>query len=143
MNISYVIYDNAGVLTGAFLQAIQPEHEAAHIIVTDAERLAWVNYRANEARDGVELAPVVTPQPVIPQSVTMRQARLALLQAGQLAAVSSAIAGMTGVAGDKARIEWEFSSEVLRGQTLVGSMAAVLGMTSAQTDAMFVTAASL
>jgi hypothetical protein len=59
MNLSYVTYDSTGKLAGAFLQSIQPEHEAAHIIVTDDERLAWVNYRANAERTGIELAPAI------------------------------------------------------------------------------------
>ena len=79
----------------------------------------------------------------IPQSVTMRQARLALLAAEKLTAVSSAIAGMTGLAGDSARIEWEFSGEVWRNQPLVALLGEVLGLTATQLDALFVAAAAL
>lgn len=79
----------------------------------------------------------------IPQAVTMRQARLALYGAGLLATVNSAIAGMTGAQGEAARIEWEFSSEVKRNQPLVMALAPVLGMTQAQLDQLFVTAAGL
>ena len=82
-------------------------------------------------------------RPPIPQAVTMRQARLALLAAGKLAAVSSAIAGMTGAEGDAARIEWEFSSEVKRNQPLVTSLGKVLGLTAVQLDNLFVTASTL
>lgn len=85
--------------------------------------------------------PVVHPE--VPQSVTMRQARLALLQAGKLSAVDAAIAGMVGVEGDAARIEWEFSSEVKRNQPLVLALAPVLGMTSDQIDQLFIAAAGL
>lgn len=81
--------------------------------------------------------------PRAPQSVTMRQARLALLDAGLLATVNAAIAGMAGAAGDAARIEWEFSSEVQRDKTLVASMAAALGLSDAQLDALFIAAAAL
>ena len=87
-------------------------------------------------------APPPAP-PVIPQSVTMRQARLALMGAGKLATVNATIAGMAGVQGDAARIEWEFSSDVLRNQPLVQSLGPVLGLTPAQLDALFVTAATL
>ena len=80
---------------------------------------------------------------LVPQSVTMRQARLALLAAGKLAAVNSAIAAMTGAAGDTARIEWEFSSEVQREQPLVLALGGMLGMSEAQLDALFVAAAVL
>lgn len=75
-----------------------------------------------------------------PKEVTMRQARLALLEAGKLAAVTAAIAGMPGVAGDAARIEWEYSSVLKRSQPLVGAMSAVLGLSAAQVDALFLSA---
>ena len=81
--------------------------------------------------------------PLVPEAVTMRQARLALLGAGQLASVNNAIAGMTGSQGDAARIEWEFSSEVRRSQPLVLALGPTLGMSSAQLDALFVAAAKL
>jgi hypothetical protein len=80
---------------------------------------------------------------VIPQSVTMRQARLALLAAGKLATVNSTIAAMTGGQGDSARIEWEFSSDVSRNQPLVLSIGVILGLTSTQMDALFVAASAL
>lgn len=79
----------------------------------------------------------------VPKSVTMRQARLALLQSGKLSAVNSALAGMAGVQGEAARIEWEFSNEVQRAQPLVAALAPILGMTSAELDQLFITAARL
>lgn len=81
--------------------------------------------------------------PIVPAAVTMRQARLALLQVGKLSAVNTAIAGMTGVQGEAAKIEWEFSNEVQRSQPLVAALAPVLGMTSAELDQLFITAAGL
>lgn len=80
---------------------------------------------------------------IVPQAVSMRQARLALLQTGKLTAVNAAIAAMTGVQGEAARIEWEFSSEVRRDQPLVVALMPVLGMTSADLDQLFITAARL
>lgn len=57
--MNYVTYDQNGKLTGAYLQDLHPSHANNHIEVTDAVRLNWVQYQANAARDGVELAPVV------------------------------------------------------------------------------------
>lgn len=88
-------------------------------------------------------AHVAASAPVVPQSVTMRQARVALNRAGMLATVNAAIAAMAGPAGDEARIEWEFSSEVLRDKPLVAAMGTILGLSGAQLDALFVTAATL
>lgn len=54
--INYVTYDDAGTLTGSYFQPLQAAH-TSYIEVTEAERKSWVLYRANEARDGVELKP--------------------------------------------------------------------------------------
>jgi hypothetical protein len=87
-----------------------------------------------------------TAQPAqipVPTRVTMRQARLALLGAGLLTTVNTAIAAMSGEAGEAARIEWEYSQEVHRDRGLVSALGTQLGMTEAQLDALFVTAAAL
>ena len=83
-------------------------------------------------------APPAPPTP-IPQSVTMRQARLALLGAGLLDTVETAIAG----AGPAAKIEWDYATEVQRSAGLVPAMATALSLTDAQIDALFVTASTL
>jgi hypothetical protein len=81
--------------------------------------------------------------PVVPRVVTMRQARLALFQAGKLATVNDAIANMAGAQGEAARIEWEFSNEVQRNQPLVLALAPLLNMTSTDLDNLFILAAGL
>lgn len=76
-------------------------------------------------------------------SVTMRQARLALLQAGLLGAVNQAVAAMPGVEGEAARIEWEFSTTVERHRPLVQSLVGALNLTETQLDDLFALAATL
>lgn len=83
------------------------------------------------------------PPQIVPKSVTMRQARLALLQAGKLQAVNNAIAEMTGDQGEAARIEWDYSNEVRRTQPLTLALAQVIGMTEEEMDALFIEAAKL
>jgi hypothetical protein len=73
----------------------------------------------------------------------MRQARLALLGAGLLAQVNDAITAMGGTPGEAARIEWEYALSVERDSPLVASLTAALGLTAAQLDALFTTAAGL
>lgn len=77
--------------------------------------------------------------PRIPTVVSMRQARLALLQSGLLSAVNAAIdAAETAV-----QIEWEYATEVQRDNALVQSLAASLNLTDAQLDGLFTLAAGL
>ena len=92
----------------------------------------------SDAKEG-DFPPPPPPPTPIPQSVTMSQARLALLGAGLLGTVETAIAG----AGPAAAIEWEYAQEVQRASGLVPAMATALGLTDAQIDALFVTAATL
>ncbi len=82
------------------------------------------------------------PVPVI-TSITMRQARLALLQAGLLTQVNSMVASMPGAQGDAVRIEWEFSNTVERNRPLIQALASSLGLTSQQLDDLFALAATL
>jgi hypothetical protein len=84
-----------------------------------------------------------TESPSVPQSVTMRQARLALLGAGKLAAVDAAINAMSEPAKSAARITWDHSQEVMRNNGLVPQLAAALGLTSAEVDGLFIAAAQL
>lgn len=84
------------------------------------------------------------PEPVaVPKIVTMRQARLALLGAGKLAAVNAAINALPSPTKEAALIEWEFSNEVNRKNGLVSQLAPLLGMTDADLDAMFIAGAAL
>lgn len=79
------------------------------------------------------------PYAPVPQSVTNRQAKLALHAAGLLSTVNTAIAG----AGEAAQIEWEYAQTVDRASGLVPQMATALGMSDAQIDALFIAAATL
>jgi len=76
---------------------------------------------------------------VPPQSVTMRQARLALHQSGLLTTVDTAIANSTDM---ELKIEWEFATEVRRDWASLVSMATALGMTSSDLDNLFVLAST-
>ena len=93
--------------------------------------------------DGDEFTEPPPPPPTIPASVTMRQARLALLGAGLLDDVDAAINAMPSPQKEAARIEWEYSQEVQRHNGFVSVLAPMLGLTEAQTDALFITAAGL
>lgn len=77
-------------------------------------------------------------------SVTMRQARLALLQAGLLDQVDAAIAAIQDPVQRKAaEIEWEYSSAVKRDNVFVQTLSSALGLTEVQLNQLFATAAEL
>ena len=90
-----------------------------------------------------------TPEPADPvsapaiTSVTMRQARLALLQAGLLDAVEAAINSLPSPHKEAARIEWEYSQNVHRDRAFVKHLGGALGLDAAALDNLFVTAAGL
>lgn len=84
--------------------------------------------------------PVVAPPP--PHSVTMRQARLALLEAGKLAAVNAAIAAMPSPQKEAAQIEWEFAATVDRDSPFLQGLAPALQLDEVQLDALFMLAGS-
>lgn len=81
--------------------------------------------------------------PYVPASITMRQARLALLGAGLLASVDAAIDSLPSPQKEAARIEWEYATEVQRSSGLVPMMVVALGLDDAALDALFIEAAAL
>lgn len=92
-----------------------------NVIVTDSTKLAAFNAS------------------LVPKVVSMRQARLALLQSGLLDQVSAAVQ-----AGSQAdQITWEYATEVNRDDGLVSNLAVALGLTSQQLDDLFTLAATL
>jgi hypothetical protein len=83
------------------------------------------------------------PEPV-PYAVTMRQARLVLLQADLLYQVDTTIAAIQDTTERRqAQVTWEYSTEVLRTDPLVTRLTAVFGLSEDQVDNMFRTAATL
>lgn len=79
----------------------------------------------------------------IPQVVTMRQARLALLAAGKLSQVDAVIESLPEPHKSAARIEWDYSSEVQRDRPFVQQIGAALGFNDEQLDQLFVEASKL
>ena len=88
----------------------------------------------------LEIADYIEPEPIIiiPQVITMRQARLQLLEVGLLDDVEAIVA-----LDRKSQIEWEYASEVYRQSTLIESVKGALNLTDVQIDNMFVEASKL
>lgn len=83
------------------------------------------------------------PGPVIPQSVTMRQARIALSRANKLQLIAPAINSLPSPAKEEAQITWEYSQEVQRYNGFVSQLAPALGMTEQDIDNLFIAASKL
>ena len=84
----------------------------------------------------VEAVPVV---PAVPTTVTMSQAQLVLLAAGHLDAIEAAVAQMSR----ESQILWRKANTVVRGDPLLIELAALLGLTEADVDALFVAGSKL
>lgn len=91
----------------------------------------------------VECGP--NPTPVVPVSVSARQIRLWLVSNGiSLAQIDSLIDNISDQQQrDYTRIEWDYAPYVERTHPMVATFAAALGLTEAQVDAAFITAATL
>lgn len=77
--------------------------------------------------------------PAIPSSVSPAQARLALLGAGKLAQVEAIVAS----ADQATQIAWNNASVIERNSPTVAALSAALGLTGAQLDDLFTTAAGI
>ena len=81
--------------------------------------------------------------PVVPASVPMLNARLALIAAGHMAAVKVFVDAMPGVDGEQARAYLEYAQNVRRDHWLVEGIRQVLGLGPADIDELFITAAAI
>lgn len=91
----------------------------------------------------IAVLPPAQPAP-IPQSVTMRQARLALLGASLLDDVDAAITAIPDATQRRAaEIEWEYAQTVDRDSAFTQQLAGGLGLTDEALDQLFTQAASL
>lgn len=79
----------------------------------------------------------------VPKSVPMLNARLALIAAGHMAAIKAYVDGMPGVEGEQARAYLEYAQNVRRDHQLVEGIRQMLGLTPADIDTLFITAATI
>lgn len=88
---------------------------------------------------------IANPILVVPPSqVSMRQARLALYNAGLLALVDESISLMPiEEQRVKAQIEWEYATTVQRDSALVYGLAGALGLTDEMLNDLFIKASKL
>lgn len=78
-----------------------------------------------------------TDYKVVPNSVTMRQARLALLSKGILDTVDSVLVDQSD------KISWEYATEVYRNSPIVSKLQTELNLTDEVLDTLFLEASKL
>ena len=102
-----------------------------------AEQLHPGKWRLAEVQD-------VPAEPInpVPHSVSMRQARLALLQIGKLQQINSAITSLPSPQKEEAEIEWQYANEVQRYNGLVSLLAPALRLSETDLDELFILAGS-
>ena len=104
--------------------------------------LLWVK-AGNVPLPAIVPEPEPDPGPGVPQEVTMRQARLALLGAGLLDAAQGVIDALPQPQRRQAQIEWEYALSVRRDHPLIALMISEGLATAAQVDGLFVAAVVL
>ena len=125
-------------------------------IPKDAVEISDDNYKAllEGQANGKEIVPnengypilVDRPDPktLIPNSVTIRQAKLALLDADLLDKIDEAIEAIPDAKQKaKAKIEWEYAQTVERDSELTKLIAYNLGLSDEQLDDLFLKASEL
>lgn len=105
-------------------------------------RSNWTGY------EWIELPYSKPPEPVIvdpvPEAVTPRQAKIALLHAGLLDDVEAGIEAITDPATKRiAKLDWSEANEFRRDWPLLNQLAAGMGITDGQLDELFRAAAGI
>lgn len=84
--------------------------------------------------------PAPTPAPVVPASVSNKQARLALINVGKFDAVDAGVRASK----DAATItNWDYANDFDRDSPFIAAIAAALQMPDAEVDALFIAAAAI
>lgn len=97
-----------------------------------------------DAWDGEAFIKPEPPAPAVPKSVTRRQAREALLNIGLLDDVEMVIGSIEDATERKrAEIYWLDSATFERAHPMLAQIAGAVGLTDAEIDDLFITAATL
>jgi hypothetical protein len=124
-----------GLWRDDMIAAADPVPDGKVVTGTTVERVGGVVKFVHALEDA--------PAPAVPRSISMRQARLALLQAGLLSAVEAAINDLTEPDKSAARIEWEYATEMRRDHHLIAALAVEMQLSDQQVDDLFIAAAAL
>ncbi len=110
------------------------DEDTQKVVEVTAELVEGKYYQAYEVVELAQEEIEVIYQATVPQVISMRQARLALLQMNLLDTVDNAIANGTD---EIMKIEWEYSQELKRDWDSLNTMTTALGMSSTDVDGLF------
>lgn len=136
--MTYRLHPDMGVIDVGTGEHIPPVRSDARW----RDYLAWVK-QGNAPLPAIEPEPEPDPGPGVPQEVTMRQARLALYNAGILDAAQGVIDALPMPQRRQAQIEWEYALSVRRDHPLIALMISEGLATEAEVDGLFMAAAGL
>jgi len=113
--------------------------EAIQSVIDAGGPFRWVWTDPEDLSAGGTLTKVDRPAPPVPQSVTPRQIRLALIDRGIMPDSITAQLSATEdpVLRAKSLAEWEFASDVKRNHPLIAQLSGALQFTDADVDAIF------
>ena len=119
----------------------------ANIAVANAPLAAnWVDGTGAQIGDEYVGGEFVRPEVIdpVPEPVTRRQAKVALLQAGLLDEVEAGIEAITDTITKRiAKLDWSEAQEFRRDWPLLNQLAAGMGITDGQLDELFRVAAGI
>ena len=123
-------------------QYINPENTIVAII--DDDGISRSSGLASVVPEGATILPYVAPPTPIPQTVTRRQAKQALLIGEKLSLVRPAIDAIPyATQRGLVQLEWDDSQEFQRNHASVIAIGTAIGLDSAGIDDLFVLAATL
>lgn len=129
---------------GFYRDDVHKDMPADALPIAEALYLSLLGKQIEAGEDGMPRELLAEPEePTTPASVTMRQARLALLGAGLLHMVDAALSALPSPQKEAAEIEWEFAATVDRESPTTMLLAQALGMTDEELDQLFTLAATL
>mgnify|MGYP005990194931 CR=1 FL=1 len=137
---------NAEKAIEAAIDAVTTHDEFMALFVSTEETTATLPSWPNANLVDLEYADLTEEQHVVWRTtakVSMRQARLALLQEGYMAQIEEALALIPDPDKTKVETEWQYSSVVERDSEWVSTLQPALGLTDQQLDDLFILAAAL
>jgi len=126
-------------MNNAILRMYQGITENDFKLQDDGEGVYFKEWNWSEPQPNIEDVIAESLKVIPPSIVSMRQARLALLQSGLLSTVNAAIAA----GGDADKIEWEYAADVDRNSPLVQNMKVGLNLSDTDLDNLFTLASTL